>query len=84
MSVVSCIVLLNSCAIVDDLDIRRGKLNSQFIVTARSYGFSDFPKIFRFQIQYSKYTGLSRTLSRALISGRGSGDLELGARSSSM
>ena len=38
--------------------------------------FQIFPKIFRFQIQYSKYTGLSRTLSSALISGRGSGDLE--------
>ena len=43
----------------------------------RPHGFSDFPKIFRFQIQYSKYAGLGRTLSSALISGRGSGDLEL-------
>ena len=34
-------------------------------------------KFFRFQIQYSKYTGLGRTLSSALISGRGSGDLKL-------
>ena len=56
--------------------IRRGKLNSQFIVTAR-VDFQIFPKIFRFQIQYSKYIGLGRTLSSALISGRGSGDLEL-------
>ena len=43
----------------------------------RPHGFSEFPKFFRFQIQYSKYTGLGRTLSSALISGRGSGDLEL-------
>ena len=35
--------------------LRRGKLNSQFIVTARM-DFQIFPKIFRFQIQYSKYT----------------------------
>ena len=56
--------------------LRRGKLNSQFIVTARM-DFQIFPKFFRFQIQYSKYTGLGRILSSALISGRGSGDLEL-------
>ena len=40
----------------------------------RPHGFSDF---LRFQIQYSKYTGLGRILSSALISGRGSGNLEL-------
>ena len=59
------------------LEIRRGKLNSQFIVTDRMDFQIKFPKFFRFQIQYSKYTGLGRTLSSALISGRGSGDLEL-------
>ena len=37
--------------------IRRGKLNSQFIVTARM-DFRIFSKIFRFQMQYSKYMAL--------------------------
>ena len=37
--------------------IRQGKLNSQFIVTARM-DFQIFPKIFRFQMQYSKCTVL--------------------------
>ena len=44
----------------------------------RPHGFSDFPKNFQsFRSNTVKYTGLGRTLSSALISGRGSGDLEL-------
>ena len=37
--------------------IRRGKLNSQFIVTARM-DFQIFPKIFRFSVHYNcKFIG---------------------------
>ena len=54
--------------------IRRGKLNSQFIVTARM-DFQIFPINFRFQIQYSKYT--VPWAAPVLISGRGSDDIEL-------
>ena len=54
---------------------RWGKLNSQFIVTARM-DFQIFSKLFRFQTLYSKYMAHWPRPSSALIGGRGLGDLE--------
>ena len=54
--------------------IRRGKLNSQFIVTARM-DFQIFPNFFRSNTV--NIQAWAAPLSSALISGRGSGDLEL-------
>ena len=55
--------------------LRPGKLNSQFIVTARM-DFQIFSKNFRFQIVYSNYMALGPAPSSAAIKGCGLGDCE--------
>ena len=49
----------------DTRSVRWGKLNSQFIVTARM-DFQIFSNLFRFQIQYSKYIALWAPPPRSL------------------